>query len=101
MYERMLNKQVMPTIMDMTEYCGSNAELFTLLNEWLSKEYGTTQAVTFPYGNQYGWGIAHRIKRDLICNVFAEDNAFTMMMRLTNKQFNPFTARCKATQGNI
>lgn len=87
MYERMLNKQVTPTITEMTEYCGNNAELFTLLNEWLSETYGTSQTVKFPYGNQYGWGIAHRMKQKLICNVFAEDNAFTVMMRLSNKQF--------------
>lgn len=87
MYERMLNKQSVPTIEEMTVYCGDNAELFTLLNEWLSSVYGTVQQITFPYGNQYGWGIAHRKKQKFICNIFAEDNAFTVMMRLSNKQF--------------
>ena len=33
MFERMLNKQATPTIEEMTEYCGENAERFTLLNE--------------------------------------------------------------------
>ena len=35
MGERMLNKQVMPTMDEMRATCGSNAELFTKLNQWL------------------------------------------------------------------
>lgn len=88
MYERMLNKQEEPNIEQMTAYCGDCADLFTQLNKWLSDSYRTVQEITFPYGNHYGWGIAHRRKKKLICHVFAEDNAFTVMMRLTNKQFD-------------
>lgn len=87
MYERMLNKQEEPSIADMTAYCGKTAELFTLINGWLSKTYGTVQVIVFPYGNQYGWCVAHRKKKKLICNIFAENNAFTVMMRLSDKQF--------------
>ena len=87
MYERMLNKLEEPTIAQMTAYCGTCADLFTWLNKWLSSAFGTAQAVTFPYGNQYGWGLAHRKNKKLICHVFAEENAFTVMMRLSNKQF--------------
>lgn len=87
MYERMLNKQMMPTIEEMTEYCGENAERFTTLNEWLSLSFGTEQKVVFPYGNHYGWGIAHKKKNKFICNVFAEKDAFTVMMRMSNKQY--------------
>lgn len=87
MYERMLDKQYTLTVDDMTEYCGHTAPLFTLLNEWLSKIHETLQELSFPYGNQYGWCITHRKKKKLICHIFAEDNAFTVMMRLSNKQF--------------
>lgn len=87
MYERMLDKRNEPTIAEMTAYCGENGELFALLNEWLAQIYGTVQKPTFPYGNHYGWGIAHRKKQKLMCNIFAEKNAFTVMMRLSDKQF--------------
>lgn len=43
MYERMLEKQAVPSIADMTAYCGKNAELFALINKWLSKTYSTVQ----------------------------------------------------------
>lgn len=81
MYERMLNKKEKPTVEEMTSYCGGNGERFSRLNRWLSETWRTVQQVTFPYGNQYGWGMAHRIGKKLICNVFAEDNAFTVMVR--------------------
>ena len=87
MYERMLNKSEAPTIDSMTAYCGAAATMFTELNERLSAEYGTTQAIVFPYGNSYGWGISHKRKGKLVCNVFPEDGAFTVMLRLTNTQF--------------
>lgn len=87
MYERMLDKQNEPTIAEMTAYCGESGDLFTLLNEWLSQTYGTVQKSVFPYGNHYGWGIAHRKKQKLMCNIFAEKNAFMVMLRLSDKQF--------------
>ncbi len=87
MYERMLDKQVTPTVEEMQTYCGENAALFSELNDWLTKTFGTEQKVVFPYGNNYGWGIAHKKKNKLVCNVFAEKNAFTVMMRTTNKAY--------------
>ena len=87
MYERMLNKKEVPTIEEMTAFCGENSERFALLNEWLSALFDTEQKVVFPYGNNYGRGVAHKKKNKLICNVFAEENSFTVMMRLSDKQY--------------
>lgn len=87
MYERMLNKSEVPTVDTMTAYCGGTAALFTELNEWLSAEYSTTQTVVFPYGNSYGWGISHKRKGMLICNVFPEREAFSVMLRMSDVQF--------------
>lgn len=87
MYERMLNKQVVPSIEEMSAYCGENAKLFALLNEWLGNKYNTEQKIVFPYGNNYGWGIAHKKKKKLLCNIFAENGSFTVMMRLSDRQY--------------
>ncbi len=87
MYERMLNKSEVPTIAVMTAYCGETAALFTELNEWLSTEYGTVQTIVFPYGNSYGWGISHKRKGKLVCNVFPENGAFVIMLRMSDLQF--------------
>lgn len=87
MYERMLDKSVIPSIADLTAWCGETAALFTQLNEWIAANFSLEQKVVFPYGKRYGWGIAHRRKSKLICNVFAESGAFTVMTHLSDKQF--------------
>lgn len=87
MYERMLNKDATPAAAEMAAYCAQAATLFIDLNEWLSQVYSTTQNVSFPYGNHYGWCISHRKKKKLICNIFPEENAFSVMMRLSDEQF--------------
>ena len=102
MYERMLNKQETPSLAEMTSYCCETAGLFSALNEWLTATYATAQQITFPYGNQYGWGIAHRLKKKLICNIFAENNSFTVMVRLSGNQFQSlYTQLQKYTQEYI
>lgn len=88
MYERMLDKQIKPEFDDMAAYCGGCRELFIRLNQWLSDVCSTGQEISFPYGNNYGWAVAHRKKKKLICNVFAEHGAFTVMIRLSNAQFH-------------
>lgn len=87
MYERMLNKSEQPQHAEMSEHCGACEGLYTELNAWLSDTCNTEQCITFPYGNQYGWGIAHRKKKKLMCNVFPEAGAFTVMMRLSDAQY--------------
>ncbi len=69
MYERMLDKQNKPAFDDMAAYCGKGMELFIRINEWLSDTCSTVQEITFPYGNKYGWAVAHRKKKkaDLQC----------------------------------
>lgn len=88
MHERMLDKTTVPTIDELTAYCGESAELFARLNDWLSETCDTVKEVVFPYGNNYGWGVAHKKKQKLICNLFAERGAFTVMLRLSNAQFD-------------
>ena len=87
MFERMLNKSEAPAMDTMTAYCGGTGSLFTELNEWLSAEYGTAQTIVFPYGSRYGWGISHKRKGKLVCSVFPESGAFSVMLRMSDAQF--------------
>ena len=87
MYERMLNRNEKPTFTQMMTYCGEMATVFKQLNEWMAAEFSTEETVTFPYGNSYGWCFSHRKKGKLMCNIFPEDNAFTVMLRMDNSQF--------------
>ena len=87
MYERMLDAALSPDTADLAAWCGENASGFIQLNNWLAGNYALEQKIVFPYGKRYGWGIAHRRKAKLICNIFAENSAFTVMTHLSDKQF--------------
>lgn len=87
MYERMFNKKESPSMEEMTAFCSGRAEGFSLLNQWLISHFKTEWKIVFPYGSHYGWAIAHKRKNKLICNIFPENGAFTVMIRLSNTQY--------------
>lgn len=87
MCERLLDKQTTPTMETLALYCGGSGGMFLQLNAELSDIYGTSQEIRFPYGKQYGWCVTHRRKKKHICDIFAENGAFTVMTRLSNRQF--------------
>lgn len=88
MYERLLNKEKQPTLEELAAYCGENAELFISLNHFLSGELNTIPEIRFPYGKQYGWSLSHRKGKKLICDIFAEDGSFTVMVRCSTQQYD-------------
>ena len=88
MYERMLDKQHQPSFDELAEYCGDCRDLFIQTNDYMVNELGTDSLIRFPYGNGYGWGVKYSIKKKHICDIFAEKDAFTVMIRLSNAQFN-------------
>ncbi len=86
MYERMLTKNELPTMSEMGSFCKENAQSFQDINEWLINHFGLETKIVFPYGNNYGWGVAHKKKNRLIANVFPENGSFSVMFRLTKSQ---------------
>ena len=87
MYERLLNKDKRPTHDELASYCGKNAELFTSLHTFLSGELDTISEIRFPYGKEYGWSICHRKGKKFICDIFAENGSFTVMVRCSTQQY--------------
>lgn len=61
---------------------GKMAQLCCTFTECLSKTHGTVQKVVFSYAYKYGWAIAHRKRKKLICNIFAKNKAFTVMINM-------------------
>lgn len=88
MYERMLNKQKQPTFDEFTAHCGDCKALFEKTDVFLTGQLKAEKEMRFPYGNHYGWGMKYFIKARHICDIFAENGAFTVMLRLTDAQFN-------------
>lgn len=78
MYERMLDKQKVPSFDDLINYCGDSGNLWLELDVYFESEYCVQRQIRFPYGKHYGWSIKYSRKSKHICDVFAEDNAFTV-----------------------
>lgn len=87
MYERMLDKQHTPSFEEFAQHCGERRELLESINDYLTDKLYAESILRFPYGNSYGWGIKYSIKSKHICDLFAETDAFTVMLRLTNVQY--------------
>lgn len=87
MFDRMLDKKTEPSLDEFISYCGSTKELVLDLDIFLTEEMSLAKTLRFPYGNSYGWGLKYFLKRKHICDVFAEKDAFTVMLRLDNSQY--------------
>lgn len=85
MYERMLDKAVKPDFNALADYCGKRKEEFLAYNDFLAETMNTVSEIRFPYGNAYGWCVTHRRGKKLVCDVFAEADAFNVMIRLPDK----------------
>lgn len=83
MYERMLNKEIVPTTNDIYKTMGKEATvIFEELNDFMISSYDLSFELKFPFGNKYGWGykISHKSKH--LCYVFFEESAFTVMIQI-------------------
>lgn len=84
MYERMLDKQTTPLFEEMISYCGETGKLWVELDEYLKAKPKMKSCIRFPYGNKYGWGVKYSLKSKHICDVFAENGAFMVLIRISN-----------------
>jgi hypothetical protein len=85
MYERMLNKQEIPTFDELIRYSGDSGSLWLGLDRHMEDKYKVSKLIRFPYGKDYGWSVKYSIKSKHICDVFAENGAFTALFQVSDK----------------
>ena len=85
MYERMLNKQEVPTFDDLIRHSGANGPLWLTLDKHMEDEYKASKLIRFPYGKDYGWSVKYSVKSKHICDVFAENGAFAALFQVSDK----------------
>ncbi len=84
MYERMLNKQSVPTESEINEYIGSTAvENMKSIKETLEKIFEITMELKFPFGNNYGWGYKVSNKSKHLFYILFEKNAIVIMFQIS------------------
>jgi hypothetical protein len=87
MYERLLNKTVVPDEAAIREHMGDESyHRLTAMERRLQGEYQLSKELKFPFGSSYGWGykLSHRASH--LCYAFFEKGAFTVMLQIGDKQ---------------
>lgn len=86
MYERMLNKNVMPTVDEINNYIGKKSnELLKEFENELNNRYDIIKTLRFPYGNFYGWSFKFSHKKQHLCDLFFEKDTITIMISIPSK----------------
>ena len=85
MYERMLNKQEVPTFDDLIRHSGDRGPLWLELDRHMEEKHNASKQIRFPYGKDYGWSVKYSIKSKHICDVFAEYGAFAALFQVSDK----------------
>ena len=83
MYERMLNKQIVPTEDDIKEYIGKKSvENIEIIKKSLEKTFEINMELKFPFGNNYGWGYKVSNKSKHLFYIFFEKGSITIMLQI-------------------
>ena len=84
MYERMLDKQKVPTEDEINAYIGKNSlSCIEEIKTALEKIYEITMELKFPFGNNYGWGykVSHNSKH--LFYIFFEKGSITATLQIS------------------
>lgn len=82
-FVRMLDKRERPTFEDLISYCGDSGNILRKLNKRLEYKYRAARSICFPFGKD-GWCIRYQRNNKKICEVFAENGAFDLVIRMPN-----------------
>lgn len=87
MYERLLDKNVIPDDSTIREHLGEDSyKRLATMESRLHKAYQLSKELKFPFGNSYGWGYKFSHKSSHLCYAFFEESAFTVMLQVGDKQ---------------
>lgn len=84
MYERLINKNEMPTIDELLVYIGKAKELFDSIDAFLINEINSSKMIKFDAHSRC-WKMSYHIKRKYICDIITEKDAFTIVTRLSEE----------------
>ena len=84
MYERMLNKQLIPTEDEINNYIGKKSvENIELIKKSLGKKFDISMNLKFPFGNDYGWGYKVSNKSKHLFYIFFEKECITITLQIS------------------
>ena len=94
MYERLLDKNVIPDEATIREHLGEEShKRLAAMESRLHEDYQLSRELKFPFGNNYGWGYKYSHKSSHLCYTFFEKSAFTVMLQIGDKQVSPLESQ--------
>ena len=84
MYERMLDKKVIPNTGDIQKYIGEKAtQNIQKIKSELEKIFDIQMELKFPFGNNYGWGYKVSAASKHLFYLFFEKGSITVMLQMS------------------
>lgn len=100
MHERMMDKTIQPTDVDMIDWIGQPvAEAWTALRRLLAETYGVVPSLDSG-GKRYGWNLQHRLGGRPLCEMYPERGSFTALVVLGKAELDQALERLE-TFGSI
>lgn len=100
MYERLLDKNVKPTIEEFMAHIGIEKELFENIDVFLMNELDSGKILKIGAHDRC-WQMSYHRKRKYICDIISEKNSFTVVTRLSEENLKqvyddvlPYTKDC-------
>lgn len=84
MFERLINKNEIPTMKEFLDYIGKGKELFENIDAYLQNEIDPIKMIQFDAHSRC-WKISYHVKRKYICDIIIEKDAFTIVTRLSEE----------------
>lgn len=85
MFERMQNKEEVPSVQDIRKTLGEAQTALDELEAFLAGAYDLERDLKFPFGKSYGWGYKYAHKTKHLCYAFFEKGAFTVTLQIGDK----------------
>jgi len=82
-YVRLMDRREKPDYMSLVFYCGESGAALYKFHEYMVSEHRADGDICFPYGTE-GWCIRYSYKNKKICDIYPEDGAFMIQMRMPN-----------------
>lgn len=84
-YDRLLNKEEMPSDTQIQMYIGSRAKLWHEIHTYVNTHYDFKPELVF-FTKKYGWTIRYRRSGKTLCYFFPEEDAFSLLIVLGAKE---------------
>lgn len=84
-YERLLNKEVVPSENDIKKYIGQKINLWNKTHQYVKNNYDYEPELIF-WTKKYGWTVRYKRKGKNLCYFFPENGSFSILIVLGKKE---------------